>query len=119
MSGVLRIAVIFIAAFAVLQFIILHQTPSTGNFSVTTTAINEHSEHEDNPRVSPHVVDPSSPNYTHWCLDMSHNNIYNLGSKLNCKDNSEAFSMSFLLAIMVTIFIEYVTHRIEKVCIHF
>src|SRR5206468_2727882 len=109
--------------FAVLQFIILHyQTPAsvTDNFVVTTiNAINEHNEHEDDPGVSPHVVDPSSPNYTQWCLDVSHNNLYNLGSKLNCKDNSEAFSMSFLLAIMVTIFIEYITHRIEKVFKHF
>jgi hypothetical protein len=71
-------------------------------------------KNEDPHIPSPHVIKPGSPNYTHWCLDVSHNNIYNIGSKLNCKDNSEAFSMSFLLAIMFTILVEYVTHQIEK-----
>jgi hypothetical protein len=112
-----RVILVFLVSFAVVQYVVIQTSTSQSKPFQT----DKHYTHEESNTHEPQLFlkeDPKIDNYTKWCLDTSHNNIYNLGSKLNCKDNSEAFSMSFLVAIMVTIFIEYVTHKLEEVHYH-
>lgn len=72
--------------------------------------LNEH-EHNNEPQDPRHMNDTE---YAAWCHDVSDVNIYTIGSKLNCKDNSEAFSMSFVVAIIFTIAIEIAAHFLES-----
>ncbi len=59
------------------------------------------------------IPSPSDPNYIHWCLEMEGTSIYTLGSKLNCPDNAEAFSMGLMVAVFFTVCIEVVMHSLE------
>ncbi|KAL0488786.1 MLO10 [Acrasis kona] len=112
----LRVVIVFVVAFAVVQLLVVYAVKSTNTqgrrYPVSFgNTINSDDHKKTNPS---HVLPPSDPNYTKWCLNIHDDSIYTIGSKLNCRDNSEAFSMSFLLAIMVTVLIEYITHQLEK-----
>jgi hypothetical protein len=49
-----------------------------------------------------------------YCFNMTGVNIYNLGGRLNCRDNSESFSMSMVLALIFTLTIELCVHHLEQ-----
>lgn len=63
--------------------------------------------------------------YIKWCkskflllisLDFDGHNIYNLGSKLSCAENSQTFSMALSVAVFFTVLIEFSINRLQKVC---
>lgn len=59
------------------------------------------------------VPSPTDPTYSEWCLSLEGTSIYTLGSKLNCPDNSEAFSMGLMVAVFFTVCIEVGIHTLE------
>lgn len=48
-----------------------------------------------------------------YCYNMTHVTIYNLGQRLNCKDNSESFSIGMVVALMFTVAAEILAHHLE------
>jgi hypothetical protein len=59
------------------------------------------------------IPKPTDPTYNAWCHDLSGITIYTLGSKLNCADNSQAFSMGLMIAVFFTVCIEIAVHILE------
>eukprot|EP01080_Neovahlkampfia_damariscottae_P011984 gene11984-5385_t len=65
-----------------------------------------------------HTKDPSQMNSTEldaWCRDVSHNTIYNLGSKLQCPENWQTFNAAICLAVFLILILEFGIHRLHKV----
>lgn len=79
-----RPVIVFCSAFFLISIALIAASPltlNTTNYTLFSSDKNS-THHDDNP------IDPShlnSTEYLAWCHDVSGNNIYNLGSKLNCQ----------------------------------
>jgi len=83
------------------------------NIQQTKVTIYDTQEHKQHHHEIENPDTMSNKHYMLYCHDLEHQSIWTLGTRLNCADNNETISMSFVVAIALTLIIEIIIHKIE------